>query len=99
MPAPPNPGVVQSVPPEMPKSSPPDWVRLLAPQLSFMRTNWPVRLAVKEPLPAKLPPVSEVTLPLPVETVIHGIGQPGCSTPSGTTPSLVTGNTPPLASA
>jgi hypothetical protein len=43
----------------------------------------------------RLPPLSVVTVPLGVETLSKGIGQPACSMPSGKSPSLLTGYTPP----
>ena len=47
---------------------------------------------------ATLPPWSDVTLPPVVVTVVNGRPQPACSTPSGLTPSLVVGKTPPFTS-
>ncbi len=67
------------------------WVSEIAPQLSFMRMNWPVSVEVMLPVAGRLPPVSVVWVPLVVETLSNAIGQPGCSTPSGGMPSLVTG--------
>ena len=64
LPAPPTPGVVQSVPPETPKSIPSVWVSEIAPQLSFMTMNGPERVDVRLPAAARLPPVSLVTVPL-----------------------------------
>jgi len=53
LPAPPWPGVVQSVPDEVPKAMSPvpavePWE--MAPQVSTTRTYWPFRVEVTEPL-------------------------------------------------
>jgi hypothetical protein len=98
LPAPPKPGVVQSVPPLVPKSRLPAAVRLIGPHWSAMSTYCPLSVEVMSPSTqvATLPPMSLNRVEPPMATSAPDIGQPACSTPSGTAPSFETGNTPPI---